>query len=138
LFRHKRQQTVKALAELLLVIFVRSFGEFLLKTFQSPAPSALLPIDIDNRSAQDSIEPSGRLLVRIRVPICRQSFDQAVLDNVFGQMVIAEAASSKPDKHVEILENCIFNASHADEVNFGAHARKQNFELAQLAKLPGQ
>jgi hypothetical protein len=59
--------------------------------------------------------------------VCRQSFHQALLDNVFGQVMIAQAASRKSHKHVEILENCIFDATHADEINRGSHTRQQTF-----------
>jgi len=50
------------------------------------------------------------------MPVGGQRFDEAVLDDVFGQMVIAQALSSKGDEHLEILENCIFNASHRGSV----------------------
>jgi hypothetical protein len=117
---------------LLLLVFIRRFGEFLFETLQGSTPGALLPIEVDNRPAQDPIKPSGRFLVphRIGVLICGKSFNQAVLDDVFGQMMIAQAAPSKPDEHIEVLENGIFQVSHGGEVNSGNHLRKQTFAMS--------
>ena len=52
--------------------------------------------------------------------IRRQCFDQAFLNDIFGQMVIAQPLSSKGYENLEILEDCIFNARHAWEVSFCA------------------
>ena len=46
------------------------------------------------------------------MPVGGQRFDQALLDDVLGEMVIAKAVSSKCHEHLEILENCIFYARH--------------------------
>jgi hypothetical protein len=59
------------------------------------------------------------------MPVGSQRFDEAVLDDIFGQMVIAQALSCECHEHLEILENCIFNASHRGEGSSGAMGRKQ-------------
>lgn len=64
--------------------------------------------------------------------VCRQRFDQALLHDIFGQMVIPKAISSKCHEHLEILENCIFNACHGDEVNSCATLCKQTFEMGVM------
>jgi hypothetical protein len=55
-------------------------------------------------------------------------------------MVIAQAAPSEPDEHVEVLENGILNASYAGEVNSGNHLRRQTFAMSlrqtSVGKLP--
>jgi len=70
------------------------------------------------------------------VPVGRQRFDQAVLDDIFGQMVIAQALSSKCHEHLEILENCIFKATHSGEPSSCAILRKQTFETDAIGKRP--
>jgi len=62
------------------------------------------------------------------MPVGRQRFDEAVLDDIFGQMVIAQALSGEGDEHLEVLENCIFNATHNGEPSSCAMLRKQTFE----------
>jgi hypothetical protein len=55
-------------------------------------------------------------------------------------MVIAQAASSKANKHVEVLENGIFHAFHGDEANSGNNLHKQTFGMPlhqrSVGKLP--
>ena len=66
------------------------------------------------------------------MPVGGQRFDEAVLDDIFGQMVIAQALASKGHEHLEILENCIFNASHSDEPSSCAILRNFGFALAEF------
>jgi hypothetical protein len=61
------------------------------------------------------------------MPVGRQRFDEAVLDDIFGQMMIAQALSGKGDEHLEILENGIFNAIHSGERSSREMRGKQSF-----------
>jgi len=45
---HQRQKTAKALAELALVLFARSFRKLFFETFQGAAPRPLFAVNIDN------------------------------------------------------------------------------------------
>ena len=48
LLGHQRQKTAKALAELALVLFARSFRKLFFETFQGPALRPLFAVNIDN------------------------------------------------------------------------------------------
>jgi len=48
LLGHQRQKTVKAFAELSLVLFARSFRKFFFEAFQGPALRPLFAVNIDN------------------------------------------------------------------------------------------
>jgi len=120
LLGHQRQKTPKAFAELPLILFAECFRKLLFKTLQRAAACPLFPINIDNRSSKNSIKPRGCFLVRFGMPVGGQRFDQALLHDIFGQMVIAKAISSKRHESLEVPDDCILNACHGCEVSFCA------------------
>ena len=129
LLRHQRHQSPETLAESPLIFFVRRLRYFFFEPFQRAAAHALLSVNIDNRPPEDAIEPRRGLFVGVWLPIGRQRFNDAFLNDVFRQMLISHPASRERDEYLEVLENCIFNAWHAPKVSPTDNRCNQTFTL---------
>jgi hypothetical protein len=121
---HQGQKTPKTVAELLLILVGGRFWKLIFKALQSAALRPLLPVNIDYRPSKNSVKPPGRFLVRVGLPVGGQGLNQALLHDIFGQVVVAQPLSGKSHENLEILENSIFNARHDRESSFRAPARK--------------
>lgn len=115
LLRHQREKTSEAFAEFAFLLFIGRFWKLLFKLFQGATPGSLFPVNIYNRSSQDPIKPGDGFLVGFRMPIGRQRFDQTLLHDILGQMMIAKATASKIDERLEILDDRIFNVGHTNQ-----------------------
>ena len=72
----------------------------------------MFSININDGSPQNPIKPRAGFFVRFRMPVRRQRFDQAFLHDIFRQMMIAKAASSKSHESLPIPYNRILDRAH--------------------------
>jgi hypothetical protein len=136
LLRHQRQEALKAFAQLPLFFLAGSFRNFFFKAIQRAAACPLFPINIDNRSSKNSIKPRDRFLVRFRMPIGSERFDQALLNDILRQVVIAQAFSGKRHEYLKILQNCIFNTRHRGNSSVLSHPVEISLRMAISAPPP--
>ena len=112
LLRHQRQQAFEALAENTFVVVIGRFGKLLLKACQSASAGILSAVDIDNGAPENPIEPGRRGFLTFRLAISGQCFYEAFLDDVFGEVRVAQAISRKGREDLEVLQESVFQTRH--------------------------
>src|SRR5204862_315379 len=70
-------------------------------------------VKIDNGMPEDSVEPGNHVLIGRRFLLGLKRFEEAVLDEVFGEMRIADTFPGKGDEHLEILQDRLLDVVHA-------------------------
>ena len=111
------QQTFETLAKNTFVLVARRFGKLLLKAFKSARASALPAVNIDNRTAKNTIEPSGGGLFAFGLAVGSQCLNEAFLHNVLGKVRISQAIAGKRNKDLQVSEQRIFNSRHLARVS---------------------
>lgn len=123
--REGGQEPPEASAQIPDLSRARFFGQFSFEQFQGPGTCVASTIEIDDRPAQDAIKPwHGSFLVG-GLAIRFQGFDQTFLDEVFGQVRIANSFAGKGDERLQVPQNDIVHRIHD-----GHPSRIQGFRQA--------
>ncbi len=113
------QEAAKAPAELALLVVARGFRELFFETLQRPGPRALFAVKVDDGPAEYSIKPSDCLLVGFGMAVSGQGFDEALLHDILGEMVVAKAGAREGDERLEVFNDGVFDAGHAGSLARG-------------------
>jgi hypothetical protein len=89
---------------------VRKFGAEGLETAFAGISS---PIEVYDRMTQDAVEPGNDIFIRRGLFVSFEGFEQAVLNEVFSEVGIANALADESDKGVQVLEDWLLNVVHA-------------------------
>lgn len=112
LFRHHRQEAFEALAEDAFVVIAWRLRQILFESFEGTASSPLSAIDVDDRAPEDTVKPLRRSLLAFGLTVRCKCFDEAFLNNVFGQMRVAEPIAGECHEHLQIADKQIFDGRH--------------------------
>ena len=112
LFGKEGNEPPKAFAEGGFFFGGGSFGQFGAEAFVGAGAGILAAVEIDDGAAKDSIEPGGDCLGVGGLMIGGDGLEEAFLDEIFGEVFIADALASELDEGVEVFEDGLFQGSH--------------------------
>ena len=112
LLRQAGQQPLHALAEESFGRGIGFFGKLRSQPFERTVANNVPTIDVDDGAAQNAIEPRHDIFVRSRLAIGAQSFQKALLHDVFGQMRVSDALPGERHKGSQVFQQRLFDVTH--------------------------
>lgn len=116
LIRQAGQKPLEALAQDPFGGGIRLFGKFGLQAFERTGADIAPPIQVNDRVAQDAIEPRHRAFAVAGLVGRLQRLEEAVLHQVGGEFGVANALARERDEGVQVLDERVFGFCHARRV----------------------
>lgn len=116
LFRQAGQKALETLAQDPFGGGIGLFGKLGLQAFERAVADIAPPIQVNDRVAQNAIEPRHRAFAITRLVGGLECLEQAVLHEVGGQMRVAYALPRERHEGVQILDQGVFDFDHERRV----------------------
>lgn len=122
--RNGWQQALEALTKNLFSVRIGRFEQFILKLLKSSISHCVATVKIDDGMSQNPVKPSDGILVSGRLIRRFERLHKTFLNHVLRQMRITDAATGEGGEGVEILDQGIFETTHALNLKLHMRSRK--------------
>jgi hypothetical protein len=112
LLRQVGQKAVKALTNCALGFGCDGGWQFSAKIFQRALASIGSPIEVDNGAPQDPVKPGNDVFIGRRFFSGLERLEKTFLDEIFGEVRIADAFPSKSDEGRQVFQDWFLKLVH--------------------------